>query len=117
MAIVPGDYRPMLSRGQPVRFSLDGFQSDYRNLEVDSVSEEAIGPVEAKRYFGPELVDALPITAGAKTLIRARVPDSSFTFEGRPYGYFDGLTGTADVRVRSEPIIVMLIPALRAVWS
>jgi biotin carboxyl carrier protein len=117
LAIVSSDYRPMLARGQPVRFSLDGFEYDYRDLAVDSVSEEGIGPVEAKRYFGPELDDALAITPGAKTLLRARVPDESFTFEGKPYSYFDGLTGSADVEVRNEPILVMLVPALREVWK
>lgn len=116
LGIVPGDYRPMLARGQPVRFSLDGFQYDYRDLEVETVSEEAIGPTEAKRYFGKELADSIPMSSGAKTLFRARVPERSFTFEGRPYGYFDGLTGTADVRVRSEPIIVLLFPPLREIW-
>ena len=83
LAVVPGDYRPMLERGQPVRFSLDGFQYDYRDLQVDSVSEEGIGPVEAKRYAGPELAEALTITAGAKTLFRARVPGNVLHVRGQ----------------------------------
>ena len=116
LAVVAGDYRPMLERGQDVRFSLDGFKYDYRTLELEKVSDEAIGPTEVRRYFGPELADALALEPGAKTLVRARVSSASFTFEGHPYGYFDGLTGIAEVRVRREPILVMLIPALRRVW-
>jgi membrane fusion protein (multidrug efflux system) len=117
LAVVAGDYRPMLERGQEVRFSLDGFKFDYHTLELEKVSDEAIGPTEVRRYFGPELADALALEPGAKALVRARVPTTSFTFEGRPYGYFDGLTGIAEVRVRREPILVMLIPALRTVWK
>jgi membrane fusion protein (multidrug efflux system) len=113
-AVVPGDYRPMLQPGQEVRFSLDGFKFNYTTLELDRVSGEAIGPGEVKRYFGPEIEDAVTIDSGAKALVRARIPIKTFAFEGKSYGYFDGLTGFAEIRVRREPILVMLIPALRA---
>jgi membrane fusion protein (multidrug efflux system) len=115
VAAVSGDYRPMIGKGLPVRFSLDGFHYEYKDLEVEDVSEEVIGPLEVKRYLGQELGDALDIQGGAKVLVTAKVDASSFTSDGVPYGYYDGLTGIADVRVRRQPLIVMLIPALKVV--
>jgi membrane fusion protein (multidrug efflux system) len=115
VAAVSGDYRPMIGKGLPVRFSLDGFHYEYKDLEVEDVSEEVIGPLEVKRYLGQELGDALDIQGGPKVLVTARVDASSFTSDGVPYGYYDGLTGMADVRVRRQPLIVMLIPALKTV--
>ena len=115
VAAVSGDYRPMLAKGLPVRFSLDGFHYEYRDLEVEEVSEEVIGPLEVKRYLGQELSDALEMQAGPKVLVTARVDTSTFTSDGVPYGYYDGLTGLAEVRVRRQPILTMLVPALKTV--
>jgi membrane fusion protein (multidrug efflux system) len=96
LAVVPGDYRPMLAPGQEVRFSLDGFKFAYSTLELERVSDETTGPAEVKRYFGPEIADAVTLEPGAKALVRARVPTRTFQFEGQAYGYFDGLTGLAE---------------------
>jgi membrane fusion protein (multidrug efflux system) len=106
----------MLAKGLPVRFSLDGFHYEYRDLSVEDVSEEVIGPQEVKRYLGQELSDAVEMPPGPKVLVTARVDATSFTSDGVPYGYYDGLTGTAEVRVRRQPTIVTLIPALKAVF-
>jgi hypothetical protein len=46
-------------------------------------------------------------------LVTARLPSTSFASEGEPYRYFDGLTGEASVRVRREPMFLMLVPALK----
>jgi membrane fusion protein (multidrug efflux system) len=115
VAAVSGDYRPMLEAGLPVRFSLDGFHYEYRDLEVVQIADEVIGPPEVKRFLGQELNDALQIQPGPKVLVTARLDSSTFTSDGVPYGYYDGLTGLAEVRVRREPIITMLIPALKQV--
>jgi multidrug efflux pump subunit AcrA (membrane-fusion protein) len=115
VAAVPGDYRPMIDKGAPLRFALDGFSQEYRSLVVEDVSAEAVGPMEVKRFFGQELDGAFPLASGAKVIVTARLDGSTFTSDGVPYGYYDGLTGTADIRVRREPLLVMLIPSLKAI--
>ena len=83
-------------------------------------------PVVVVRVHNPEVGPPagdqdhrLPVRLdpGGKVLVTAKLPTASFVSEGRPYGYFDGLTGTAEIRVRREPIIVTLIPALRQVFQ
>ena len=115
VAMVPAEYRPMLKTGLKMRFELDGFRYEYADLDVEEVSVEAVGPVRGQRFLGQERGDAVKLDAGGKVFVSAKLPASTFTSEGQPYGYFDGLTGTAEVRVRSEAIIVTLIPALRQV--
>lgn len=115
VAAVPGDHRPMIEQEAPVRFSLDGFAYEYRDLRVEAVSEEVVGPSEVKRYFGQEQLDSVQMLPGAKALVTARIEESTFASEGARYGYYDGLTGVAEIRVRREPILVMLIPALKTV--
>ena len=113
VAMVPADYRPMLQKGLKMRFELDGFRYEYADLVATDVSAEAVGPAEVQRLLGQERSDAVALTPGAKVLVTAKLPAATFSSEGQPYGYFDGLTGTAEVRVRTEPILVTLIPALR----
>jgi multidrug efflux pump subunit AcrA (membrane-fusion protein) len=113
VAMVPGDYRPMLKQGLPLRFELDGFRYEYADLEVGEVAAEAVGPLEVQRLLGQDRAESILLGPGAKVLVTARLPAPTFSSEGQPYGYFDGLTGTAEIRVRSEPILVTLVPALR----
>jgi len=113
VSMVPADYRPMLKNGLKMRFELDGFRYEYSDLVVTDVSAEAVGPTEVQRFLGQERADAVILDPGAKVLVTASLPAATFTSEGTPYGYFDGLTGTAEIRVRSEPILVTLVPALR----
>ncbi|MBX3185715.1 MAG: HlyD family efflux transporter periplasmic adaptor subunit [Labilithrix sp.] len=111
---IPGEYRPMIATGLPVRFSLDGYRYEYHDMVVEDVGTEVVGAAEVRRYLGPETADALHLAEGSYVLVRGRIP-SSFLSEGKTYGYFDGLTGTADIRVRKESLAVILIPALKAV--
>jgi membrane fusion protein (multidrug efflux system) len=113
MCVMPGEYRPMLKKGQAVRFSLDGYKFEYRTVNVDTVGEEVIGPTEMRRYLGQELGDAVNIQ-GSSVLVKATLPSRTFTADGKTYTYSEGLMGHADVRVRSEPIIVVLLPALKS---
>jgi membrane fusion protein (multidrug efflux system) len=113
VAMVPADYRPLLRAGASMRFELDGFRFEYTDLVVTAVSAEAVGPAEVQRFLGQERGDAVALDPGAKVLVTARLPTSTFTSDGEEYGYFDGLVGSASVRVRRETILVSLLPALR----
>ena len=98
-----------------IRFALDGYAYEYHDLTVESVGEGVVGPSEVRRFLGQEIFDSVRMTNGAKVLLTARLGSRTFTSEGRTYAFFDGLTGSVDVRVRDEPIIVTLLPFLKAV--
>lgn len=113
VALLPGRYRPMLRPGMPLRFELSGYRYEYRQLTIDSIGDEIIGPAEAKRYLGPDVADGVAID-GPVVLVRAHLPSAGFSSEGRAYRYFDGLPARAEARVRAEPIVVTFLPALKA---
>ncbi|AKQ65939.1 hypothetical protein A176_002851 [Myxococcus hansupus] len=112
LAFLPGRYRPFLHPGMSLRAELDGFQYDYHELLIDSVGDQIIGPGEFKRFLGPDLSDTLELT-GPIVLVRARLPSSSFVHGGRQFAYFDGMPARVEARVRSESILMTLIPGLR----
>ena len=75
-----------------------------------------IGPAEAKRYLGEEIADAVTLT-GPVVLVAARLPSATFEVEGQTRRFHDGMWAQAEVRVRSERVLVALIPALRAIFG
>jgi multidrug efflux pump subunit AcrA (membrane-fusion protein) len=112
-AMLPGEYRPLLSVGAPLRLELRGFPYAYQELAIEAVGDELVGPNEVRRYLGPEVAESVEVH-GAVVLVRARLPARTFDAEGRRLTYFDGMPGTAQVRVTSERILLSLVPGLKA---
>jgi membrane fusion protein (multidrug efflux system) len=116
VAMLPGHYRPMLKPGMYLRVELNGYKYAYRELAIDSIGDEVVGPNEVHRYLGAELADAIQVQ-GPVVLVRAHLKSSSFTSDDKSYNYFDGMQGTAEARVRSESVIVTFVPGLKAVFG
>ncbi|XXF78908.1 HlyD family efflux transporter periplasmic adaptor subunit [Myxococcaceae bacterium GXIMD 01537] len=114
-AMLPGEYRPLLTVGGPLRLELRGFHHQYQELTIEEVGGELVGPHEVQRALGPALSESLQVS-GAVVLVRARLPSRHFVADGERFEYFDGMLGQADARVRSQPILLMLVPGLKAVW-
>ena len=112
IALVPGRYRPMVRPGMKLRFELAGYRYVYREVPIDAVADEVIGPTEAKRFLGPDVADGIDIHDPV-VLVRAALPSRHFEFEGAPFNYYDGLHATVQVDVRSERLALRAIPALR----
>jgi membrane fusion protein (multidrug efflux system) len=116
IAMLPGQYRPFLKQGSPLRFELTGFRYAYQRLTIDAVGNEAVGPNEVRRFLGQEVADAVTLQ-GASIIVQARLAARTFYAEGRWHAYHDGMHGTAEVRVRSERIVLALVPGLKAVFE
>ena len=116
MVVLPGKYRPQVEPGMQLRFEPEGFRYAYQHLEVDRVSDEIFGPAEARRILGPVAGDTVPLD-GPVMLVEARLPSASFASQGRTYTFHDGSLGRAELRIRSEPILLTLVPGLKALWA
>ncbi len=116
VVMLPGQYRPFLKPGNPLRLELTGFRYAYQRLTIDTIGNEVIGPNEVRRFLGPEVADAVPLQ-GSLVIVQAHVPARTFTADGRWHAYHDGMHGTAEVRVRSERMVLALVPGLKAVFG
>jgi multidrug resistance efflux pump len=112
-AILPGQYRPRLKPGMKLRIEMSGYHYAYREVTIESIGDDVVGPAEIRRTLGPQLGDTLPI-AGPVVLVQARLPSRSFVSQGREYAYFEGMQGSAEARVGSESIAVAMVPGLKA---
>ncbi len=110
--LLPGKVRPQLEAGLPIRLELDGFRYAYQRLQIESVSDEVLGPEEARRLLGSGVGEGAQIS-GPVVFAWARLPESGFTVDGHRYAFYDGMWGNAEVSLRSEPLATALIPGLR----
>lgn len=114
IALVPGHFRPLIQPGMDLRFEINGYSYAYQHLQVESVGDEIVGPNEASRFLGPGIGDAFQVN-GPVVYVTARLPKATFDVDGHTYAYHDGILGTAEIKVRSEKILVALIPGFKAV--
>lgn len=113
-ALLPGQHRPLLRVGMPLSLKLPGYDPSPQRLTITAVGETVVGPEEAWRLLGPEVAGAVPLS-GPVVLVQARLPGSVFEAGGKRYRLYDGLWGTAEVRLRSEPMLPALVPGLPSV--
>ncbi len=109
VALLPGGDRPQLRPGMTLRLSLAGYRDAQKDFPVDTVSAEAIGPAEAERTLGAQLSGSVQV-AGAVVVVRARIPDPTFTADGETYEYHHGMQGLAEVRLRRRSVLATLLP-------
>jgi hypothetical protein len=116
VAFLPGEDLPLLKRGMPLRLEVQGYRYAYQHLTVDSVEAQVVGPAEARRYLGDEIADAVQFT-GPVVKVEAHLNSPTFEAEGKVRRYHDGMLAQAEVRTRSERVLVTLIPALKAFFE
>jgi biotin carboxyl carrier protein len=116
VAMLPAHYRPQLHAGMSMRFEATGYRYAYQEMTITSVGAEIIGPAEVKRYLGQEIDDTLDVR-GPVVLVEATPPSPTFLVDGQSFDFFHGMNGTAEARVRSERILIALIPGLRVVFE
>jgi len=111
-ALIPGQHGPRLHAGMRLRLELVGFPYAYRELRVDGIGEQLVGPSEIRRFLGPDTADSLGVS-GPSVVVRAALPNTTFSAEGESFDYYDGMLGTAAVELDAHSILLAFVPGLR----
>ena len=85
-------------------------------MTIDSVGNEVVGPAEVRRFVGQEIGDSL-ILQGPSVIVQAHLQSRKFIADGHWLEYHDGMQGRVAARLRSERILLSLVPGLRAVFG
>ena len=110
VALMPGAARPDLRPGQRLRVTLAGYRDARIIAIVDEVAPSVIGPAEARRALGAH-ADLVPV-AGAIAIVRAHLAADVPPAGGAALELFDGMSGTAQLRLARRSILAMLVPWL-----
>jgi len=103
-----------LREGQSLRMEMTGYPYVYKTLRITRVDDEVIGPTEVRRFLGPEIADSIPLS-GPVVVVHAALADDAFISGGESFRYFDGMHATARAQLRSQNLLLTLIPAIRVV--
>jgi len=98
-----------------MRLELTGYRYAYRNVVIQSVGDEIVGPAEVRQYLGREIADAVPIE-GPAVLVTASLPSNIFQADGRSLSYYEGMLGAVDAHLGRQPILLSVIPALKSLF-
>ena len=112
VALLPGHHRPLLSAGILVRLEVTGYPQAYLEVRAQEGSGEIFGPAAVRRFLGDDSVDAMSL-GGPVTMLRAALP-AGFEADGREWPFFPGMWLGAEARIRDEPLLLALVPGLRA---
>jgi hypothetical protein len=115
IALLPGYYAPQLHAGMNLRVTVEGYSDSNEVVTIDQVGPEIVGPREATRYAGRESNDVLAVP-GPVVIVRSLLQSVKFRSNGQRYAFHDGMTGRAEISLRSEPIIMSLVPGLRGMF-
>jgi len=116
IAFLPASYAPLMKPGLTVRLELDGHPRAYQKTTVESFATHASGPAAISQFLGDQLGDAVKLP-GAVVMIRGRMASDEFVVDGKHLGYRHGMTGRVAVRVRSQRMILSVIPGLKEVFG
>ncbi|HLU68466.1 MAG TPA: HlyD family efflux transporter periplasmic adaptor subunit [Kofleriaceae bacterium] len=115
IAVLPGNYRPRLQPGMPLRLQMSGYASSYSEVPIETIGDQVVGPAEIRRFLPQELADTFAIQ-GPVVIVTATLPSQTFEADGKIYDYYDGMQGTAEARIDSSSVLVTLVPGLEALF-
>lgn len=113
-ALLPGRYRPELERGARVQFNVHGYRYAQATTELTDVGGQVLGPREVGRYLGNEVAGALEVQ-GPTVIAKAQLPSCEFESDEDHFRFHQGMAGSSEVQLRSEPLWAVLFPELRKV--
>ena len=78
-------------------------------LKVDRFTNEMLGPQEAvRRYLGGRFAEATQI-AGPVVVVEGTIATTSFVDSGETFEIPDGMSGLAEIKLKSESMLKTLI--------
>jgi len=115
VAFLPEAYAPQLHRGMPVRLKLAGGTVPGDGAEISEISPDSLSPGEVMRYMGKADSESVR-AAGRAVMIHASLPERLIR-DISDDSKLDGMTGEAEVVVRSERVILALMPGLKKIFE
>jgi hypothetical protein len=96
-----------------LQITVPGYSDAHDEVRIVRVGSQIVSPGDAARYAGMQDPAALAIS-GPTVMVFAHLAVPKFRAAGVTYEYYDGLTGLAEVRIRSASLITKLMPGFDA---
>jgi multidrug resistance efflux pump len=114
LAFLPGADGPRVRETMPLQLELDSYTKARAIATITRVQSDAVSGTEAAKLGGDMLAESIAkeLQAGTWIAVRARLPSRTFKAEHSTYNYHHGMHAKVEVKIRSKPFLVTLLPAL-----
>jgi len=114
LAFLPGRDGPRIREKMGLQLELDGYTKARAIGSITRVQADAVSGTEAAKLGGDMLAESIAkeLQAGTWIAVRARLPSRTFKAEHSTYNYHHGMHAKVEVKIRSKPFLVTLLPAL-----
>jgi membrane fusion protein (multidrug efflux system) len=109
IAVLPGQYRPKLKPGMPLRLEFEGYHDSLQLITIGQVSNEIVGPTEVKRFLGEEVAETLAME-GAQVLVQAELPGPTFAARGGTFPFHQGLQARVSAVLEERSAWSLILP-------
>jgi hypothetical protein len=111
IAFLPSKDRPRLKVGQTLQVELVGYKKTRELATITYLTNEAVGAAEAARLLGQTQADAVKLPPGSYVMVKAKLP-RTFKSEEKTLYFHHGMLAVTEVKIRNQPFLVSLFPAL-----
>jgi len=114
LAFLPSKDSPRIREKMGLQLELDGYRKARVIGTITHVQSDAVSGTEAAKLGGDMLAESIAkeLQAGTWIAVRARLPSRTFKAEHSTYNYHHGMHAKVEVKIRSKPFLVTLLPAL-----
>lgn len=112
IALLPVQIAPQLILPASAVLRLTGYPDSRVHLSLTGVRPFIASQESAALLIG-KASDGVLAHTGASLICTARFDKNTFTSEGHVFSLQDGMTGRVEVKLRSEPLLLTLIPSLK----
>ncbi|MEO7729346.1 MAG: HlyD family efflux transporter periplasmic adaptor subunit, partial [Kofleriaceae bacterium] len=114
LAFLPGADGPRIRETMPLQLELDSYTKARAIATITRVQSDAVSGTEAAKLGGDMLSESIAkeLQQGTWIAVRARLPSRTFKAEHSTYNYHHGMHAKVEVKIRSKPFLVTLLPAL-----
>jgi len=114
LAFLPGADGPRVRETMPLQLELDSYTKARAIATITRVQSDAVSGTEAAKLGGDMLAESIAkeLQQGTWIAVRARLPSRTFKAEHSTYNYHHGMHAKVEVKIRSKPFLVTLLPAL-----
>ena len=114
LAFLPGTDGPRIRDAMPLQLELEGYTKARAIATITHVQPDVVSGTEAAKLAGDMLAESVAreLQTGTWISVRARLPSRTFKAEHSTYHYHHGMHAKVEVKIRSKPFLVTLLPAL-----
>jgi multidrug efflux system membrane fusion protein len=103
--------RPRIKPNMHLQVSIIGFNKKPAQLEITSISNDAVGAAEIRREIGQDLADTLKLSnEGSYILVKGEFAGDTIKVGKKEFSLHQGMSTKVEIKIDTKPFLVTIFP-------